>query len=338
MIRSQDGFPPAYKTLPSFQEAKEWAVLEEAKRKQGIYSSETSRKQQTLAHLVDSYIENILPLKPGSAEDVLRHLTWWKKRIGNLPLSRVTSQIIAECRRELAQTTTAKGTLRSPSTTNRYIASISAALSYGVKELGWIAENPSLRVSKLKEPPGRDRILSQEECNRLLQVCSENANKLLYPIVLLALTTGARCGEILSLTWGCVDLGKGTIHLKKTKNSHPRSMALVGKAHQALQELYNQKLTHQEKVFPSKKRFGQIDIRKAWTRACKEAGLDNLRLHDLRHCFATFAAQAGASNVELATAMGHRTLQMLARYCHMDSLLTRRLSEHVDSYISGEHA
>jgi integrase len=75
------------------------------------------------------------------------------------------------------------------------------------------------------------------------------------------------------------------IHLKKTKNSHPRSLALVGKARQALQELYNQKQTHQEKVFPSKKRFGQIDIRKAWTRACKEAGLDNLRQHDLRHCF-----------------------------------------------------
>ncbi|NBO24097.1 MAG: hypothetical protein EBU93_02530 [Chlamydiae bacterium] len=118
MIRAQDGFPPAYNTLPSFQEAKEWAILEEAKRKQGTYSPETSRKQQTLAHLVDSYIENILPLKPGSAEDVLRHLIWWKQRIGNLSLSRVTSQIIAESRRELAQTTTAKGTLRSPSTTN----------------------------------------------------------------------------------------------------------------------------------------------------------------------------------------------------------------------------
>lgn len=336
MIRAQDGFPPAYKTFQNYQDAKNWAIQEEARRKQGLYSPTSNRKQNTVGNLIDSYIENILPIKPKSARDITRHLIWWKKRLGKLPLSRMTSQIIAQCRRELSQEVTSKGTLRSSSTTNRYMASISSVFTYGVKELGWLSENPSLRVFKLKEPTGRDRILTQEECTRLLQACRQSSNRYLYAIVLLALTTGVRRGEILSLTWDCVSLERGTIQLKKTKNSHPRSIAIVGKALEALRQLHSQKNPHQDKVFPGKKRFGQIDIRKAWMRACNEAEISDLRMHDLRHNFCTFAAQTGASNMELATAMGHRTLQMLKRYCHMDSKLTKRLSEHVDQFLEGE--
>ncbi len=153
---------------------------------------------------------------------------------------------------------------------------------------------------------------------------------------MLALTTGARKGEILSLTWNCISFERGTIQLKKTKNNHPRSIALVGKTLETLRQLHIEKNPQQEKVFPGKKRFSQLDIRKAWIRACKEAELVDLRLHDLRHNFCTFAAQTGASNLELATAMGHRTLQMLKRYCHLDSKLTKRLSEHVDQLIEEE--
>ena len=86
MIRAQDGLPPAYKTLPSFQEAKEWAIQEEAKQRQGIYYPGIIRKQNTLADLIHSYIENILPLKPRSSKDVRRHLHWWKDRIGTFHL------------------------------------------------------------------------------------------------------------------------------------------------------------------------------------------------------------------------------------------------------------
>jgi integrase len=217
MIRAQDGFPPAYKTFQNYQDAKHWAIQEEARRKQGLYSSTPTRKQNTLGNLIDSYIENILPIKPKSAKDMTRHLAWWKKRLGRLPLSRMTSQIIAQCRRELSQEVTSKGTLRSSSTTNRYMASISSVFTYGVKELGWLSDNPSLRVSKLKEPTGRDRILTQEECTRLLQACRQSSNEYLYAIVLLALTTGARRGEIFSLTWDCVSLERGAIQLKKNK-------------------------------------------------------------------------------------------------------------------------
>jgi len=61
-----------------------------------------------------------------------------------------------------------------------------------------------------------------------------------------------------------------------------------------------------------------VDIKKAWQQALKKADIPHSRFHDLRHTFATMAASQGASNLELATAMGHRTLEMLQKYTHLD--------------------
>jgi integrase len=260
MIRPNDGLPATYKTLPTYQEAKDWAIQEEARRRQGIYFPE-----------------------------------------------------------------------RTPATVNRYLASLSLVLSYAVKECGWLEINPMLRVSKLKEPRGRDRILSKEECERLLLSCAQSKSPYLLPIVTLAISTGMRRGEILQLTWDNVDLEKGLISLKETKSGHPRSIPLVGEALAQFNELFRQRNLYNPFVFPSKKRFGEISIRKAWDEALIRAGIKNLRFHDLRHTFATYAAKAGASNLELATAMGHQTLQMLQRYTHLDVNHTRKLSEFVSS-------
>jgi integrase len=199
MIRAQDGFPPAYKTLPSFQEAKEWAILEEAKRKQGTYSPEIARKQQTLSHLIDSYIENILPLSLGSARgrtetfELVEKETW--------KLATKPSNFANHCRMSKR---TCPNSYRQGDTSLPFHHKSIHRIDFCCIEL-W-SERTRLDIRKSLPPSflnsknhlARDRILTQEECNRLLQVCSSNTNKLLYPIVLLALTTGARCGEILS--------------------------------------------------------------------------------------------------------------------------------------------
>jgi integrase len=80
-------------------------------------------------------------------------------------------------------------------------------------------------------------------------------------------------------------------------------------------------------IFASKTAFGEIDIKKPWQDALKRTKLTNLRFHDIRHSFATLAARQGASNLELATAMGHRTLQMLQRYTHLEADLVKKYSE-----------
>jgi len=329
MIRPNDGLPTTYKTFPTFQEAKDWSIKEEARRRQGIYFPEQIKKQHTLSDLIDRYNELMLTGKVKSAEDILRHLNWWKTKIGKLTLNHITPDLIAKFRNELLSGKTLQGRPRTAATTNRYMASLSGVLSYGVKECGWIQTNPMLRVSKLKEARGRDRVLSKEECEKLLSACTQSKSPFLLAVVVLALSTGMRQGEILGLTWNHVDLDQGILSLIETKSGYPRSIPLVGASLKHLKQLFSTRNPYVPFVFPSKKRFGAICIRKAWDEATARAKIQNLRFHDLRHTFCTIAAKAGASNLELATAMGHRSLQMLQRYTHMDVQHTKRLSEYV---------
>lgn len=333
MIRQSDGFPPAYKTFPTKQEAKDWGVQEEARRRQGAYFPEQARSKSTVADLIDRYVTIILPTKPKNAKDTKRHLEWWKSKLGKYAVQAVSPDLIAKLRQELAAGLTPKGTKRSPSTVNRYLAAFSCAMSYAVRECGWISDNPCRRVSKFKESASRDRIASPKECTRILAECAKSQNEHLLPIVLLAITTGMRQGEITGLTWDCVDLERQMINLKETKNGRPRTVSLVGEVLQLLRERFLVRNQHTPYVFPAKKRFGCISIRKAWEEALKRAGVKGLRFHDLRHTFATYAAESGASNIELATAMGHQTLQMLQRYTHMNGAMTRKLSTAVHQRI-----
>jgi integrase len=94
-----------------------------------------------------------------------------------------------------------------------------------------------------------------------------------------------------------------------------------------LKRLHEAKDPHKQLVFASKTAFGEIDIKKPWQTALARAEITNLRFHDIRHSFATLAARQGASNLELATAMGHRTLQMLQRYTHLEADSVRKYSE-----------
>ncbi len=77
-----------------------------------------------------------------------------------------------------------------------------------------------------------------------------------------------------------------------------------------------------------------MGIKKAWQTALRIAGIEKCRAHDMRHTFATMAAAQGASNLELATAMGHRTLQMLQRYTHLDAPITKKFSNHISEQIT----
>ena len=178
--------------------------------------------KHTLAELIDRYIAIILPTKPKDARNAQRQLEWWKAKLGKYALQTISPDLIAQYRKELAEGTTSKGTRRSPATVNRYLAILSTVMTYAVRETGWISDNPCLRVTKFQESKGRDRVASPDECSRLLEACKNSRNEHLPLIVLLAITTGMRQGEILGLTWDCIDFVRETITLKETKNGRPR--------------------------------------------------------------------------------------------------------------------
>jgi integrase len=212
------------------------------------------------------------------------------------------------------------------------MASLSSLFTYAVKQLRWINENPCLTLIKLKENPGRDRVLSEDEIQRLLIACRESHSRYLYCIVLIALTTGARQGEILNLEWNHIDFENKLAYLKETKNGRPRSISLSDPVIAELRRLHQLRNPLKSLVFASKTAFGRVDIKKAWRTALKKAKIF-CRTHDMRHTFATLAASHGASNLELATAMGHRTLQMLQRYTHLDAEVTKKYSNHITERI-----
>jgi len=328
MIRPGDGLPTQHKTFPTYQEAKDWSIQEEAKRRQGLYFPDKLKQKHTLSELIERYTQDILP-SIKSAEDVLRHLNWWKSKLGKYRLHHISSDLISKYRRELLDEVLPKGKKRSEATVNRYLASLSATLSYAVKECEWIPANPMFRVRKLKEPKGRDRILSSEERSRLFEACKNSSNQLLYPFVLLAITTGARSGELLNLTWDCVNLDTGVIHLKNTKNGRPRVLVAVENVLLILRKMFTTRNPTKKEVFPSKTRFGKLTLRKPWEKALKDANITGLRFHDLRHCFSTYASESGASNIQLQKATGHETLSQLGRYCHPDTGVVRELSSAV---------
>lgn len=213
------------------------------------------------------------------------------------------------------------------------MSSLSSVLGYAAERLNWISENPALRLIKLKENSGRDRVLTGEEIHRLLSSAKESKSPYLYCIILLSLTTGARQGEILNLEWRHIDFTNKIASIKETKNGRPRSIPLCEPVIEELQRLYQQRNPKKPLVFASKTAFGRIDIKKAWQQALKRAGITDCRAHDMRHTFCTYAAERGASNLQLATATGHRTLNMLLHYTHLDVEVTKQFSNQIAAQI-----
>lgn len=327
------GYPTVCNHFDRKQEAEDWASNIERQIKAGQFKFDQHNQLRTFGELTDRYIQDGALEHHRSAEDTKRHLNYWKSRLGAYALVHVTPELLGKERQILIDTPTLKGGKRTPSTTNRYYASLSSLLTYAAKHLSWINENPALRLIKLKENPGRDRVLSKDEISRLLSAARESKSPYLYCIIILAVTTGARQGELLSLEWKHIDFVNKLAYIKQSKNGRPRSIALSDPVVAELRRLYDLRNPQKPLVFASKTAFGRVDIKKAWQQALKRAGITNCRAHDMRHTFCTYAAEKGASNLQLQTATGHRTLSMLLQYTHMDVEVTKQFSDQISKQI-----
>ena len=193
-------------------------------------------------------------------------------------------------------------------------------------------DNPALKITKPREPRGRVRFLSDDERERLLRVCSEHRNPMMHPIVVLALSTGMRQGEILGLRWGDVDLERGRIVLHETKNGERRLVPLVGPAKEALAMYRGEGAKPRALLFPSTTNDDKpIEIRKAWGTCMTRAQIEDFRFHDLRHSAASYLAMSGASLAEIAEVLGHKTLQMVKRYAHLSEAHTASVVERMNA-------
>lgn len=325
------GCPPQSATFARKTDAKKWAQDVESAIRDGRYFKIAEAKRHTVAEMIDKFIVSQLADKK-SAEDTKRHLLYWKSQIGVRLLADVTPALIGSVRDRLLNepyiTTRKSGSKvveterkRTGATVNRYMAALGHCLTVAVKEWRWMESNPMPNIKKSAEPKGRVRFLSDDERERLLSACKSSQNPYLYPVVVLALSTGMRQGEIMNLTWNDIDFSKQRIILQETKNGERRAVYLAGKALELLQELKQQKVRRIDNslVFPGShaQNKGPASLRTAWLFALKKSGVSDFKFHDLRHSAASYLAMNGASLMEIAAVLGHKTLAMVKRYSHL---------------------
>ena len=208
----------------------------------------------------------------------------------------------------------------SPATVNRELATLKTMLSKAVQ---WdILENsPAKNIKFLRENNRRVRYLEKAEIKRLLN-CSFGYIK---PIIIMALNTGMRKGEILGLKWRDIDYKRGIIYLLDTKNNDKREVPMSSFVKRALVRV--PKHPDSPYIFCNKAGKPYKDIRKSFFTSLKKASIINFRFHDLRH---TFASQLVMSGVDLNTVrelMGHRDIKMTLRYAHLSPDHKRRAVE-----------
>lgn len=309
------GAPQVSASFNSLTRARQWAQRTEADIRDGRHFKTAEAKRHTLADAIDRYTREVLPRKPRTAKFQARQLAWWRAELGHLFLADVSASAISEARaRLLAQPGRRKRT-RGPATANRYMAVLSHVLSVAVREWEWLETNAAQKLSKFKER-GRDRFLSEDECRRLLAACRTSSCLDLHDVVLLALSTGMRRNEILSLRFSQIDLANGKIYLYETKNGEARGVPLAGPAHAAMRQRLELKTNDGDLTFAGKTGVTPFDIRKPWYRALDEAGLREVRFHDLRHTAASLLAKGGASLPEIGAVLGHKSAEMTKRYSH----------------------
>ena len=273
------GHPPATETFGRLTDARRWAAQTETAIRQNQHFKSAEAQKRTVAELLDRYVETVLPHKGSQKENQLSQLLWWKKELGHYTLLDLTPSRIAECRDKLLSEPTHQGDKRSPATTNRFLAVLSHACTVAEKEWGWLESNPVRKVTRPKEPRGRVRFLSTDERRRLLEACEQSRQPYLYLIVVLALSTGMRQGEITTLTWADVDTQRGRVVLQETKNGERRVVPIAGLALELLRDHAKVRRIDTPLLWPSsRKPSAPANIREPWLAALKAAEIDDLRL------------------------------------------------------------
>ena len=295
------GLPSISKTFPQKKDARDFVIMTEgSKSAHKAFSSKL-----TFNTLVEMYLSNeYLGTKPQMQRSRLRH---WLNHMGEMPINDIDKDDIAAGLDKLPKEL-------SNATINKYKKLVSVVFNYGIRELS-MTENPTRYIRSLPEKKGRTRYLSDNERKRLFGACRASNWEILYLLVLMAITTGARRGELLSLRWNDIDFKKQAAYVNNSKNGEAKVLPLTIDVINELQ-LFNQNdssLIFASKIMPSK----PYVFYKPWKRAVIEAKLVDFRFHDLRHTTASYLAQNGATLLEIADVLGHKQIEVTKRYAHL---------------------
>ena len=296
------GHAPVTKSFHSKQDAQQWARQIESEMDKGSFVNTVLAERTTFREAIIRYIEEVLPTMRGGTADVIRLNALCKSPIAKFSMAALTPQKLAAYRdARLKQV--------APATVIRELAYFSSIINHARREWGINISNPVLLIKKPLNPQSRSRILLEEEANKLLDALKPTGRKSIWmqPLVLLALETAMRRGELLGLRWENVNLEKRTAFLELTKNGDSRLVPLSSKA---VEILLSMPRCIDGRVFP----INHAAVSANFDRARKKAGIENIRFHDLRRTAITALAQKLPNLIELSHVSGHRSLEVLKRY------------------------
>ena len=226
------------------------------------------------------------------------------EHFSGLPLHEISTHKVQQFKQQRAKEVT-------PATVNRQLTCLKSMFNKAISWGKFSGKNPVKGIKLFKENNQRLRFLEKEEIIKLLANCNEH----IKPIVIIALNTGMRRGEIMGLKWRDIDFRRGIIHLYNTKNGEKREIPLNEQARNALISV--RKHPESELVFTKKDGQSYGDFKKSFLKALDKSGIKEFRFHDLRHTFASHLVMNGVDLNTVRELLGHKSLAMTLRYSHL---------------------
>ena len=182
-------------------------------------------------------------------------------------------------------------------------------------EIPGVTKNPTKDVALFEDPHNKERYLSEAEAQTLYRAVQASVNPMLQYIIPMLILTGARKREVLDAKWDEFDMERRQWRVSVTKAGKPRYVPLSDGVIQMLSTMPHD---NSQWVFPNPKSGKPyVSIFCAWNTARKLAGLADVRIHDLRHSFASFLVNAGRSLYEVQKILGHTQIKTTQRYAHL---------------------
>ncbi len=294
-----------------------------AKRKRQLAMGkhdEINIKIPTLTEFRDEYIFYI--------KETLKNRSWKRSELslkhlinffGSKKINSITSKDIIDYQSSRLRDKVNNKQIK-PATINRELACLRHCINVAKQKNRFYGDNPVSKVKFLQELNEKDRILTIEEENKLLEKCPNH----LRLIVLTALYTGMRKMEILTLKWSNIDFNNKLIFVEAT-NSKSKKIKYIPISSNIKHELKKQllKTSYQEYLFltTNGEHYKRADSLNSFKRACKRAGLNNVTFHSLRHTFGSRAIEATGNIVAVNKILGHADLKTTMRYVHIDKSL-----------------
>lgn len=307
------GYPEQTRTFQTKQDAVSWANERERLVLIGLASTIREADRLTLNDALARYSKEITPWKKGAKQELARIRRWQRSPLAQLTVPNIRGVDLAQYRDSRLKDGIGPNTVRLELAVISHLYEV-ARKDWGLETL----TNPAKAIRKPKLPRGRDRRLHDGEENLLLDYCDKTNSKILKTVIVLAIETAMRRGEIVGLSWLDIDMSARMIYLRDTKNGESRVVPLSIRAVGTLRSLT---YDPQGRLIP----LHGDNISKAFNDACVACGISGLRLHDLRHEATSRLFEKGFNMMEVATITGHKSLSMLKRYTHLrpSSLLAR---------------